>query len=77
MLAQIGGQMVRGIAISLSVSDNDDAAAGCKGLGYTNIVAWVLRGLLPVLACLVLMPHMVQEVMWIVGLDDVLGCIRR
>ncbi len=68
-------QVMRGIAVALSVTDHDDPAGGPQGFGDPCIKALILRHTLATLARLILVREMVKEVMRIVWADRVVRLI--
>jgi hypothetical protein len=75
MRFQIFGQMMRGVALAASMTDDDDLAAESYGVRDPVVVRGFLRRALTHLPGLVLVLEMMKKVMRVMGPDRRLGCL--
>ena len=77
MRLQIFGQMMGSVALACSVADHDDFAAQSHSLRDLFVVRRLFRRALSPFSRLVFMREMMQDVMGVVGPEDMLGVVGR
>jgi hypothetical protein len=72
---QIFGEMMRGVAFARSVTDHDKSAAQSDGVRDLCVIGGLFRRPLTLFPGLVFVRQIMEEMVWIVGPDDVFGSL--
>jgi hypothetical protein len=76
MAEQVISEMIRGIALAGSVTDDDDAVCACQSDRYCLVERDVFWCALSARDELIFVRQMMKEVMWIIRLDGFAGSVR-